>query len=513
MILDDDPGLLLDQVKHLFEPRGVKIEVCLSGGEGVRRIAKEQPSVILLDVRMPDFTGLEVYQQIRRIDARIPVIFITASTTADTAIEAMKQGAHDYLFKPVDLEKLDAAVSWALELSRLMSAPPIALETPPEDDRAAIIGRCPPMLEIYKAIGRVANQNVTVLITGESGTGKELVARAIYQHSTRAKAPFLAINCAAIPESLLESELFGHEKGAFTGADRRRIGKFEQCNGGTLMLDEIGDMPLATQGKILRLLEAQQFERVGGNETISTDVRLIAATNQDLSNAGRFRPELYYRLSVFTIQLPPLRERGDDLSVLLGFFLRRCSKELGRDVREIAPEAMEILRNYRWPGNVRELQSVLKQSLLRSSGNVLMPAALPEALTDAVQGVGQGQGVRRAARAETGADGAGQHMGERGGSAAGGGAGDGAARDVESFEEFIRRRLEAGATDLHAEAHLQFDRVLLPMVLRHTDGSQQQAAKVLGIARQTLRARLRELDMSVTRSVENGHAGKEPEAS
>jgi two-component system nitrogen regulation response regulator GlnG len=511
MILDDDPGLLLDQVKHLFEPRGVKIDVCLSGGEGVRRIAKDQPSVVLLDVRLPDFTGLEVYQQIRRIDARIPVIFITASTTADTAIEAMKQGAHDYLFKPVDLEKLDSAVSWALELSRLMSAPPIALETPPDDDRAAIIGRCPPMLEVYKAIGRVANQNVTVLITGESGTGKELVARAIYQHSMRAKAPFLAINCAAIPESLLESELFGHEKGAFTGADRRRIGKFEQCNGGTLMLDEIGDMPLATQGKILRLLEAQQFERVGGNETISTDVRLIAATNRDLADATRFRPELFYRLSVFTIQLPPLRERGDDLSVLIGFFLRRCSKELGREVREIAPEAVEVLRNYRWPGNVRELQSVLKQSLLRSSGNVLMPAALPEALMEAVQGVGSGQTVRRA-RSEVGSPATGQQVSEQG-NGAGRGAGTeafgGSAPGVESFEEFIRRRLEAGATDLHAEAHLQFDRVLLPMVLRHTEGSQQQAAKVLGIARQTLRARLRELDLSVTRSVENGHVAKD----
>jgi two-component system nitrogen regulation response regulator GlnG len=510
MILDDDPGLLLDQVKHLFEPRGVKIDVCLSGGEGVRRIAKDQPSAVLLDVRLPDFTGLEVYQQIRRIDARIPVIFITASTTADTAIEAMKQGAHDYLFKPVDLEKLDSAVSWALELSRLMSAPPIALETPPEDDRAAIIGRCPPMLEVYKAIGRVANQNVTVLITGESGTGKELVARAIYQHSTRAKAPFLAINCAAIPESLLESELFGHEKGAFTGADRRRIGKFEQCNGGTLMLDEIGDMPMATQGKILRLLEAQQFERVGGNETISTDVRLIAATNRDLSDVTRFRPELFYRLSVFTIQLPPLRERGDDLNVLLGFFLRRCSKELGREVREIAPEAMEVLRSYRWPGNVRELQSVLKQSLLRSSGNVLMPAALPEALTEAVQGIGNGQAVRRTARSEMGAPVTGQHVPEQG-DAAGTEAFGGGASGVESFEEFIRRRLEAGAKDLHAEAHLQFDRVLLPMVLRHTEGSQQQAAKVLGIARQTLRARLRELDLSVTRSVENGHAPKDVE--
>src|SRR5262249_37913832 len=241
------------------------------------------------------------------------------------------------------------------------------------------VGRCPAMGEVYKAIGRVADQNVIVLITGESGTGKELVARAIYQHSSRADKPFLAINCAAIPESLLESELFGHEKGAFTGADRRRIGKFEQCNGGTIFLDEIGDMPLATQGKILRLLQDQKFERVGGNETIQTDVRLIAATNRDLksfSEQGKFRSDLYYRLSVFTIRLPPLRERGEDLPMLLSYYLRRCNRELTRDVREVAPEAMEQLRSYPWPGNIRELQSVIKQSLLRATGTALIPAFL-----------------------------------------------------------------------------------------------------------------------------------------
>ena len=237
------------------------------------------------------------------------------------------------------------------------------------------------MREVYKAIGRVAAQNVPVLITGESGTGKELVARAIYQHGPRAKAPFLALNCAAIPEQLLESELFGHEKGAFTGADRRRIGKFEQCHGGTLFLDEIGDMPLALQAKMLRLLQEQSFERVGGNETVRTDVRLIAATHRDLkawSAEGKFRPDLYYRLGVFTIHLPPLRERGDDLPMLVQHYLRRFSRELGREVREVAPEALERLRNYSWPGNIRELQSVLKQALLQASGTVLLPAFLPE---------------------------------------------------------------------------------------------------------------------------------------
>src|SRR5207245_8161363 len=217
---------------------------------------------------------------------------------------------------------------------------------------------------------RVADQTFPVLITGESGTGKELVARAIYQHGPRAKAPFLALNCAAIPDQLLESELFGHEKGAFTGADRRRIGKFEQCHGGTLFLDEIGDMPPATQAKVLRILQEQSFERVGGNETVRTDVRLIAATHRDLtawSEEGKFRPDLYYRLSVFTIPLPPLRERGDDLPMLVQFYLRRFTRELGREVRKLAPEAMARLRDYSWPGNIGELQTVLKPARLRAS--------------------------------------------------------------------------------------------------------------------------------------------------
>ena len=237
------------------------------------------------------------------------------------------------------------------------------------------------MQEVYKAIGRVADQTFPVLITGASGTGKELVARAIYQHGPRAKAPFLALNCAAIPEQLLESELFGHEKGAFTGADRRRIGKFEQCHGGTIFLDEIGDMPLVTQAKILRLLQEQEFERVGGEETIRTDVRLIAATHRDLkawSADNKFRPDLYYRIGVFSIHLPPLCERRDDLPLLVRHFLRRFNRELGRDVREVAPETLERLQSYAWPGNIRELQSVLKQAILQSSGAVLLSAFLPE---------------------------------------------------------------------------------------------------------------------------------------
>jgi DNA-binding NtrC family response regulator len=324
------------------------------------------------------------------------------------------------------------------------------------------------MQEAYKAIGRVADQTFPVLITGESGTGKELVARAIYQHGPRAKAPFLAINCAAIPENLLESELFGHEKGAFTGADRRRIGKFEQVSGGTLFLDEIGDMPPALQAKMLRLLQEQAFERVGGNETIRTDVRLIAATHRDLktwSEEGKFRPDLYYRLGVFTIHLPPLRERGEDLPVLAQHYLRRYSRELGRDVRQVAPEAMTRLRGYSWPGNIRELQSVLKQALLQASGTALLPAFLPEPLGGAAEVAPPGP-----ASAEPG---------------------------VETF--VIRQRVASDVRDLYAETHRQVDRLLLPRVLEHTRGNLQQAALLLGIARQTLRLKLRDLGLSVAR--------------
>src|SRR3954464_5510310 len=352
LLVDDDPDLILAQVNQVFGPSQHRIDVARTGTEGIRRVAERAPDVVLLDLRLPDQSGLEVYQQIRRLDARIPVIFVTMAKAADAAIEAMKQGAYDYLFKPLDLHQLRRVGGEALEGGPGMREPAVIAETPPDPDvDGAIVGSCPAMREVYKAIGRVAAQEVPVLITGESGTGKELVARAIYQHGPRAKAPFLALNCAAIPENLLESELFGHEKGAFTGAERRRIGKFEQCNGGTLFLDEIGDMPLASQAKVLRVLQEQAFERVGGSETVRTDVRLIAATHRNLkawSDEGTFRLDLYYRLGVFTIHLPPLRERGDDLELLAQFYLRRVSQDLGREVREVAPEALERLRAYPW---------------------------------------------------------------------------------------------------------------------------------------------------------------------
>src|SRR5262245_21344153 len=356
LLIDDDVAVIPEQVRQAFPGPRHRVVVAGTGAKGVEHVRTELPDVILLDLRLPDQSGLEVYQHIRRIDARIPVIFVTMAKTADAAIEAMKEGAYDYLFKPLDLHQLRRVVGEALEVARRMREPAVLAEAAPDPDvEGAIVGSCSAMQEVYKAIGRVAGQDVPVLITGESGTGKEMVARAIYQHGPRAKAPFLALNCAAIPETLLESELFGHEKGAFTGADRRRIGKFEQVSGGTLFLDEIGDMPLALQAKILRVLQEQAFERLGGSETIRTDVRLIAATHRDLKTAsaqGKFRPDLYYRLGVFTIHLPPLRERGEDLPLLVRHYLRRFNRELGRQVQEVDPEAMERLRRNTWPGNI-----------------------------------------------------------------------------------------------------------------------------------------------------------------
>jgi nitrogen regulation protein NR(I) len=475
LVIDDDL-LVHHRFRRDFENSDLTLLMASSALEGLDMLAREPVDVVLLDVMLPDLPGLETFQRIRQIDPKIPVIFITAGAESDTAIDAMKLGAYDYLLKPLDRAEVRELVTRALEIRRLMQTPVELSQTDHVDhkSRDVLIGRCPPMQEVYKAIGRVASQDVTVLILGESGTGKELVARAIYQHSLRADGPFLAINCAAIPESLLESELFGHEKGSFTGADRRRIGKFEQCSGGTLFLDEIGDMAPATQSKVLRLLQEQRFERVGGTETIQTDVRILTATNHDLKRAveaGQFRTDLYYRLNVFSIALPPLRERQEDLPLLLDHFLALFSRDLGKDVRSFAPNATEMLKRYHWPGNIRELQSVLKQAILRATGPLLLPDFLPESVT----------GTSRANDAPQ------PH--------ANGGIAD------SDWQQFIRRRLEEGSESLYAESVERLEAELLTAVLRHTDGNQLQAAKILGVTRGTLRNKIRSLGISIDRVI------------
>ncbi|HEY4178062.1 MAG TPA: sigma-54 dependent transcriptional regulator [Kofleriaceae bacterium] len=470
LLIDDDPVLIPEQVRHAFSAPGYRVSIAPDGASGVAMVRREPPDVILLDIRLPDRSGLDVYAEIRAIDARIPVIFVTMAKTADTAIEAMKRGAFNYLYKPLDLDVLHTTVREALDVDRRMRSR-VSLGDAGEDlEDGNICGASPAMLDVYKAIGRVAPQDVTVLISGESGTGKELVARAIYQHSTRANAPFLALNCAAIPETLLESELFGHEKSAFTGADRRRIGKFEQCNGGTILLDEIGDMSLLLQAKLLRLLQEQTFERVGGNETIRTDVRVIASTHRDLKAEERFRSDLYYRLGVFTIHVPPLRERGDDLELLVRRLVRRYSRELGRNVSEVSPAAIERLRAHTWPGNVRELQSVLKQALLNAQGSVLLPAQLPDFGTAPVA-----VPVVERSAPSTG---------------------------PLTIDSYVRAMLLEKAGDVYEQTHREVDRRLLTLALEQTNGNQRDAARLLGISRQTMRVRMRSLGLSISRSVE-----------
>ena len=483
LVVDDEPSILL-AFRRAFRDTPLEVLTAETGAEGLARARERRPDVIVLDVQLPDQTGLEVLRKLRELDARSLVIFITGKSTTDTAIEAMKLGAFEYLLKPLELAQLRQVIERALGISRLIHVPAVLAVTEPVDDRAdAIVGRCPAMQEVYKAIGRVAGQDVTVLITGESGTGKELVARAVYQHSRRAAGPFLAINCAALPEHLLESELFGHEKGAFTGADRQRIGKFEQCAGGTLFLDEVADLAPAAQGKLLRVLQEQAFERVGGSEIIRTDVRLLAATNQDLEGLvgqGRFRQDLFYRLSVFTIHLPPLRERGDDLPLLVQHYVRRFSAEFGQEVPRVPPETLEILRRYLWPGNVRELQSVLKQALLHTTGGIVAPDFLPAHLSH------EGR------------------EGDEAGPALWGG-GQEARAAFPSLPEFIDEQLRMGTENLYEDTLRRMERLLLTRVLQHTQGNQVQAARILGITRGSLRTKLRELGITIARTV----AGKD----
>jgi two-component system nitrogen regulation response regulator GlnG len=479
LAIDDEPGIL-KSLERTFRDH-YQVLTAKSATEGLRLVQENHPDVIILDLFLPDLPGLQVFGRIREIDSRIPVIFLTGAGSTDSAIEAMKLGAFDYQLKPWDDDELQGLVARAVEISRLSRVPATLPDEPPSPGPSDVfVGRCPGMLDVYKQVGRVASRDLTVLILGESGSGKEMVARAIYQHSARATGAFLAINCAAITETLLESELFGHEKGAFTGADRKKIGKFEQCSGGTLFLDEIGEMTPLTQTKLLRVLQEQRFERVGGNETIQTNVRIIAATNRDLEaavNAGTFRRDLYYRLNVFTIQLPPLRDRGDDIVRLSEHFVRQFGRELQKDVQRIAPDAIELLRAHAWPGNVRELQSVIKQALIKATGPVLVPDFLPESIRSPLKPAG------------------------------GGGEEAGPAPD---WNRFVTDQLAGGSKDLYGKSLELMEHYLITRVLKHTDGKQLQAAAILGITRGSLRNKIRTLGITIKSRVGTEDDEEEP---
>jgi len=471
LVVDDDRSIL-HMIDRSFKDSQITVAAAANVEDALDR-ARQGVDLVLLDIMLPDVSGLEAARKFQALDPQLPVVFITGRTSSDTAIEAMKLGAYDYLLKPLDLVNLREVVQRALEIRRLMKTP---VELPKEESPTAeteqLVGRCPQMQDVFKAIGRVATQNVAVLILGESGTGKELIARAIYQHSDRANKRFLAVNCAAIPDSLLESELFGHERGSFTGAEQRRIGKFEQCTGGTIFLDEVGDMSPLVQSKVLRLLQEQRFERVGGTETIQTDVRIITATNRNLKQRcaeGKFREDLYYRLNGFSIDVPPLRERGDDILQLLQYCRRKFSRELNKDVHGFSPEALDLLYHYHWPGNVRELEAVVRQSLLQSTGSTILPEFLPDPVRLEAD---------EAVTIEANDDG------------------------VNDLDAFVETRLRDDSTDdLYVEALALVERRLIARVLRHTEGNQSQASKLLGITRGTLRNKIRSLHISLGTTV------------
>ncbi len=382
LVVDDDKDLRYS-LRRALAGRGWSVHEAESGEKGVEVAKREQPDAILLDNRMGGMSGIETLQLLRGAAPHAMVILMTAFGTTQTAIEAMKFGAFDYVMKPFDQAKLLALVEKALQAGRDLASVAGSRKGPsidPADLKDGIIGNSEPMQAVLKAIGQVAASEATVLVTGESGTGKELVARSIHRHSLRARGPFIAVNCAAIPENLIESELFGHEKGAFTGATTQKPGKFELCDGGTIFLDEIGDMSLPTQTKVLRAIQEGEIQRVGGTETIRVSVRLLAATNKDLEQMvadRRFREDLFYRLNVFRIRLPALRERKEDIPLLVDAMVQRLAAGRKLRARRVSAEAMERLVSHDWPGNVRELENVIHRAGVVAKGEAILAKDLP----------------------------------------------------------------------------------------------------------------------------------------
>jgi two-component system nitrogen regulation response regulator GlnG len=388
-IIDDDAEIRYS-LHRVLSSHGYGATTASNGREGIALARRDQPRVIFLDNRMEGMSGIETLQHLRTACPTAMVILMTAFGTTQTAIEAMKYGAFDYIIKPFDVKKVLALTESALRANREMEAAKghYAPLLNSDDYKEGIVGSSEKMQAVYKMIGQVAANDFTVLITGESGTGKELVARCLHQHSHLADKPFMAVNCAAIPENLIESELFGHEKGAFTGASQQRIGIFEQCDGGTIFLDEIGDMAPATQTKILRVLQEGEIQRVGGTGIIKVKVRMIAATNKDLETMVKektFREDLYYRLNVVRMRLPSLRERLEDVPTLVEFMLQRLVKNQKSRVAQIAPEALAVLMRYRWPGNVRELENVIQRATVMAKGDTILPKDLPQEVLRSVE--------------------------------------------------------------------------------------------------------------------------------
>jgi two-component system, NtrC family, nitrogen regulation response regulator GlnG len=461
LIADDEDSLRWVLEKSLRQA-GYEISTAKDGDGALRAFEAEPFDLVFLDIRMPGMDGLTALAKLRELSGDAHVIVMTAHGTMETAIQAMQRGAYDYLAKPFDLDEVLLLTERAMQARRLtQEVARLRTGLAEVKEFSALIGRHPRMQELYKAIGRIAGSDVTVLLRGESGTGKELVARAVHHYSRRSGRTFVAVSCAAIPATLLESEMFGHERGAFTDAKERRLGKFELAQGGTLYLDEIGDMPVELQTKLLRALQERTIERVGGHESIRVDVRVIAATNRDLETAmreGGFREDLYYRLNVVTLNLPPLRERRRDVPLLVEHFLAKHAEELGD--RGVAPEALDRLVGHEWPGNVRELENVIQRAMVLAQNGVILPEHLPIGPVSAAASV---------------------------------------AVDA-TLEEIIERKLLECVRGLRERSNANLydliiglvEKPLLRAVLRETTGNQVRAAQILGINRNTLRKKLTE---------------------
>jgi len=480
LIVDDEVDVHYSFTR-LLGKEPLTIVTASSGEEGVRALKKEKPDVVVMDIRMGKESGLDTLREMRKINPKQIILMMTAYGTSQTAIEAMKLGAFDYVLKPFDIPQLLDLIRRALDAASAASesATNQAAQLDPDAFRTGIVGTSPAMQGVYKLIGQVAHTDTTVLVTGESGTGKELVARAIHTNSRRNNKTFVAINCAAIPENLLESELFGHEKGAFTGAFAQRIGRFEQCDGGTLFLDEIGEMPLTIQSKLLRVLQDGEFMRVGGNTTISSDVRIIAATNRDLATASQkreFREDLYYRLNVFTIHLPPLRSRLGDVPSLISFVMSKWRTRNNGGPTKISDEALKLLVNYRWPGNVRELENSLQRAMVLANGDTVSAKDLPSEVLGSHQ---PSAGLAGSASAELAVL-ATQNTAPP------------AAKPVsnQSVEEAYSTLFEAAKKTSSMKLLPAAEKEFIIRALDQTNGNQVQASKLLGITRATLRKRV-----------------------
>ncbi len=457
LVVDDDAQLRRSFAK-LLQSEGYEVVTAASGEKGIEAVRARPFDLAVMDVRMPGMDGLSAFKIIHDLDPKLPVVIMTAYAATETAIEAARCGAFDFVLKPFDIPHVLDLIRQALAAGRVMRST-VAMDADPvlgKED--ALLGRSQAMQDVFKAIGRAAPTEATVLVRGESGTGKELVARAVYQYSQRAEKPFLVINCVAIPDTLLESELFGYERGAFTGATARRVGKVEQANGGTLFLDEIGDMPLTIQAKILRLLQEKTIERLGGRDPVEVDVRIIAATNRNLEEAiqeGRFREDLYYRLNVVSLNLPPLNERQEDVDYLTDHFLARFSRELGVVNPGISEGAKRALMAHSWPGNVRELANVIHKALIFSRGYPINTGEVSSALHEGPPASLQ------------------------------------PSSDLEPLRQWVRSELTAAPREnLFEDLRDQLGAVLVEEALDITGNNRSQAARLLGISRPTLLARM-----------------------